>query len=499
MPQLRAIPEAPFRAIGLVRVSKVGDRGEDLISPELQRRAIEDHAHRRGATIVEWVEALDESASASRSPWWARLDKAIATIEAGDADAIIVWKLSRAARHRRRWAVALDRVEVAGGFLESATEGFDATTSTGKLSRGILAELAAWESDVKSEQWKEAHSRRYRLGLPHTTLHIFGYSWDPKAGGYRIDPATRAVIEHLYSDYASGVRGFTQLVRYLNDRGVRSGKGNLWSVSTLLRYMDGGFAAGLLPVGAARKQLEHRPGAHPPIISPELWEAYWLRRNRMRQIAPRRRQPRYHLSGLVVCFRCLAPMSGYPYSKRGEEPRQYYRCSTYQNTRSCRGVYTAAAPVDLAVRQFLTPLAEDAATSAAAKAATQAARARHDDDILMLTRELDALKVRGQKMLDRLDAGVIDDTDYRTWRADRDDQATRLEAAIGVARAEQAQLARQPTAKDVADVLAGWDAAAVAAPGELGAWLATLIDRVIIYPATVIPRVKVVARWENTG
>lgn len=103
--RLAAVPDAPRRAIALIRVSKARGR-DDLISPQLQRTAIADYASRSGIDVVEWVEALDESASRSRSPWWRRL-------------------------------------EVAGGTLESATEGLDTTTSTGRLARGMLAELTA--------------------------------------------------------------------------------------------------------------------------------------------------------------------------------------------------------------------------------------------------------------------------------------------------------------------------------------------------------------------
>src|SRR5690348_7596899 len=85
---LRAVPDAPRRALGLVRVSKARD---DMISPELQRTAIEDHAARRGHRIVAWMEGLDESASRERSKWWKRLDEVIALVEAHEIDVVLVW------------------------------------------------------------------------------------------------------------------------------------------------------------------------------------------------------------------------------------------------------------------------------------------------------------------------------------------------------------------------------------------------------------------------
>ncbi|MFI6737283.1 hypothetical protein ACIBI9_30535 [Nonomuraea sp. NPDC050451] len=52
----------------------------------------------------------------------------------------------------------LARLEAAGGELVSATEEADATTAGGTFTRGMLMELAAFESDRSGEQWAEAYS-----------------------------------------------------------------------------------------------------------------------------------------------------------------------------------------------------------------------------------------------------------------------------------------------------------------------------------------------------
>src|SRR6476660_7321680 len=149
---LRPVPESPPRVLGLIRVSKERD---GVVSPEVQRTAISDYSAARGYEITGWLEGLDESGSRARSAWWPRLDQAVAAVEAGEYDVIVVWKFSRTARHRLRWAVALDRVESAGGQLESATEQVDTTTSTGRFTRGMLAELNAFEAERIGEVWKE--------------------------------------------------------------------------------------------------------------------------------------------------------------------------------------------------------------------------------------------------------------------------------------------------------------------------------------------------------
>ncbi len=141
--RLTAVPDSPRRVIGGIRVSKKRD---DMTSPDLQRAAIETYAATHGYLVVDWVEGVDDSGSQRSSSWWRKLDRAVDRVEAGEVDGIIVWKFSRTARHRLKWAVALDRIESAGGVLESATEQFDTTTSAGRFARGMIAEMNAFEA-----------------------------------------------------------------------------------------------------------------------------------------------------------------------------------------------------------------------------------------------------------------------------------------------------------------------------------------------------------------
>lgn len=402
--RLHAVPDAPRRALGLVRVSKARD---DMVSPELQRTAIEDHAARRGYRLVQWMEGLDESASRDRSPWWRRLEEAVALVEAREVEVVLVWKVSRAARHRRRWAVALDRIEVAGGTLESATEGLDATTSTGRLARGMLAELAAWEADVKSEQWKEAQARRRRIGLPHTGGPRFGYLYD-KTTGYRPDPHTAPILDDLYCRYVAG-EGFQSLAVSLNRVGVPTMRGGRWGVQTLVRQLDSGFAAGLLFVhdpacGCGRPAKCGRrlrlPGAHEPVITRDTWAAYLVQRDRMRILAPRERRPIYPLTGLVRhggdCGASLVTWS--KPDRRGVVQRGYlYRCSAWVSG-ACPGIWVKRETVEQLVLERVAASVADVDATAATKTARAAARASVKVDRARLVRE----QLRLEKALARL-------------------------------------------------------------------------------------------------
>lgn len=191
-------------------------------------------------------------------------------------------------------------------------------------------------------------------------------------------------------------------------------------------------------------------------------------------------------------------MHTFPYRNRRTGAREvYFRCSTYQSARACRGVYSSARLLDEAVRRFVGPFELDPVRSAAAQVAGQVEISRHEQDIALLTRELDLLRARAVKMLERLDAGIITDADYVTWRAERDQAVDRLEMQIGEVRAEQERLAKAPTAKAVAGLLAAWPELAAGQPAELNALLRLWIRRIVVFPSGTDPRIRVIPVWES--
>lgn len=285
------------RALALIRVSKERD---GMTSPEVQAHAIATFAAANGITIVDTVEGIDESGSRAKSAWWPRLDQAIDRMRSGEIDVILVWRFSRTARHRLRWAVALDSVDSLGGAILSATEPIDSHTASGRFARGMLGELNAYQADLISEGWKETAARRVRAGKPASGRGRLGYVRDSAADTYTPDPETGPLVAELYARIISG-QGSAFVTRWLNSTGTRTIHGTLWQNSNLVRYLDRGFPAGLLWVGG-----ELLPGVHPPLIDVETWGAY----RAIRLGAPKRSRGAVRMtSGMLRCAGCGGPMN----------------------------------------------------------------------------------------------------------------------------------------------------------------------------------------------
>ena len=318
---------------------------EESISLELQEHEGREHARRHGYDVV----AVEEDAGISGRTWAKRpaVQRVMAMIEAGEADVIVLWKWSRLSRRRLDWAVAADRVETAGGRIESATEPLDVSTSSGRLARGMLTEFAAFESERIGDVWRETHARRIRNGLPATGRPRFGYTY-ARDSGFQPDPISAPILASTYRSYIEG-QSIYSLVATLNDgparpvRGYGPASDGLWSDRTLRRVLDSGFGAGLLKVGD-----EFHPAAHDAVITADEWAAYLEARSRRRNYR-RIERSQYLLSGLVRCS-CGSTMNA------GQFGRQHvakYRCKAAHEKRRHPGGYVTATFVEEHVMGWL--------------------------------------------------------------------------------------------------------------------------------------------------
>lgn len=481
--KLRAVPESPPKALGLVRVSK---EREGMISPEVQRVAIADYATARGYEVAGWLEGIDESGSRAKSAWWPRLEQAVAAVEAGEYDVIVVWKYSRVARQRLRWAVAIDRVEDAGGRLESATEQVDTTTSTGRFTRGMLAELQAFEAERIGEVWKEVHSRRVTAGKPASGKPKWGYAYDPVKKLHLPDPKTGQVLADLYRRYVAGETIYG-LVRWLNGQGWRTSSDGLWSDRALRRVLDSGFASGRFMVNGTLRQ-----GIHKPLIDERLWQTYVDARARRRALPARRERSEYLFSGLVRCGRCGGTMVAGQFG-HAREPK--YRCKTrqQQGPAGCQGGYVMASLVERKVIEWLEEKARagrvDVARGDAAAIRARRTNDRHARD--RLARELR----RVEENLHRLVTQDHDTLPPRVYAEARDALAERhrdLTAALEEAQRDLRDTVTNP-AKAAAGLLASWDRRPVEHRREL---LRRLVGEIRVWSARPRSEVKVFGRWE---
>lgn len=301
------------RAAIYVRVSRAR---EDMISPELQRTHCERWARDNGYEIVQIYEDLNISGRKFHNR---KVGKMIEEAEEGQYEVVIVWKYSRWGRDLLESALYEHNLNAAGGRLVSATEPMDTTTPAGRLNKTLVMAVAQFQAEELAAGWKDVGRRRLTLGLPHNSNPRFGYVWNKEApvalpdgkviyGAYEVDPETGPLLSRAYDDYVQG-RSMRAITLDWRAQGVKTVKGHLYTVGSLRQTLDSGFAAGYI---RTRKDLKKSPlgmenwdyqgGAHMPVITQEIWEAYKAKRRRK---GPGQKVKKtYRLRGMAYCWGC---------------------------------------------------------------------------------------------------------------------------------------------------------------------------------------------------
>lgn len=335
-----------------IRVSKVGERDpEALRSPDIQLDAAKYNCEKKNKRIVKVLVDMDKS---GRDFSTRRVSEAIRLIKAGKAKSVTLWKWSRWGRNVEFSKAYLREVRAAGGRVDSATEDFDQESAIGNMMRGQVMLYDEFLSDMISEGWQAAQNRRRADGLPHSGRARFGYRYLDRAAlkagethdafetpagivtpgsdecsmcrsrtpHFWPNESYEALVE-LYEQYVQGV-GCRGLSIRLNKRGFRTAFGGLWTQQSVGQMLDTGFGAGLIrerspELLAQHKAIEEeagkkvirnslatfdvwRTGAHPPVISADLWKRYYERR--VAQATVPRNGATHPMSSLLFCEIC---------------------------------------------------------------------------------------------------------------------------------------------------------------------------------------------------
>ena len=482
----------PKRAVLYLRQSTFR---EESISLELQENAGREYCRKMGYDVV----AVEADPGISGRTWKRpAVQRVMGMIEAGEADAIVLWRWSRLSRNRKDWALAADRADLAGGSIESATEPNDATAA-GRFARGVMTELAAFESERIGEQWKEAHARRRRLGLPADGSPRYGYRKTAE-GGYEPDPVQGPILAEMYRRYLRG-EGFTRITKWLNTEGIPASRGGTWSRVSVTHLLDTGFGAGKIiqrTVGKGAKRYwnptlaAYHPGAHEPLITAAEWDEYLAKRHDA-PAPPASIEPKYMLTGMIFCDECESPMHA------GNQGLVDYKCSgATQRGGTARGLTMKRTNVEAAVRAWVEDLATDIDAAVRIEELRKAQRVIQMETAESLDRRISALKDQMGRITVRWSEGKMPDAAYDVaiQQMDRD------LAAMQIRRREAAP--RSPLVVDATSVARGlvecWDEAETI---ELRNLLRSLIHQVRVRRPLRLPdgtwreRVVIIPTWDQ--
>ena len=209
----RLVYDLTMKLIGYIRVStdKQFNTGAGL---EAQRNYLELEATRRGATleIVSELEATSGKSTKKRPA----LAEALARLDKGEADGLIVSKLDRLSRSVADFLTILERSRKGKWSLVIGDLSLDTSSPMGEAMATITATFAQLERKRIGERTKEGLAIKKAQGV--------------KLGAPRLlNPETRIRIE---AELATSTP-LAVIARRLNEEAIPSAKGGKWYASTI--------------------------------------------------------------------------------------------------------------------------------------------------------------------------------------------------------------------------------------------------------------------------
>lgn len=298
-------------AVIYLRVST--DEQVDNYSLETQETGCIQEAQRRGFKILQIFREEGKSAKTIKGrPMLLEL-LALCGMRQREIDAIIIYRVDRLARQ------TIDYLSIRAKLARMDITVISVNEPTGdspmdKLTETLLAGIAQFENEVRSERSKQGLRARFLTGLSNGLVPI-GYLHGGNSPA-QPDPLAFEMIKYSWNEVGTGKVTLRELSDSINDRGLYATFPQPHRVhmtsQTLSRIFHNKFYTGMI---VSKKYGQEMPGRHPAMISEELFyrvQRVLHGRNRNPRVLLKRDQnnPDFSLRCVVKCGGCGRWFSG---------------------------------------------------------------------------------------------------------------------------------------------------------------------------------------------
>lgn len=311
-----------------------------------------------GMTVVEPVQ-VDNDLTAYKGRKRPAYQRVLAMLRDGHADAVIVWHVDRLYRQLRDLEPLIDM----GAVVRTVTAGdVNLTSVDGRMTARILASVSTREVEHAIERMVSAKTANRAAGVQNGGPRAFGYQAVKRhAKGEKPEPPKideteakliRGAADAVLARHADPEKGLTLagICRHWTSLGVKTPRGNDWTVPSLRKTLLSGRIAGRI----MHKGEDVGPAAWEPVIDMDTWLAVCHVLNSTERRSGNTRHDgktiKYIGSGI---YRCHCGGVVRPGGARSDGPR-LYRC-----TASAHMIRAVAPTDDLVERTIIARLCRE--------------------------------------------------------------------------------------------------------------------------------------------
>lgn len=293
------------------------DKEDQLNSLAAQKQFFADYTKRTGDNLVRLY--ADEGISGTKIKNRKEFLRMMEDAERGFFDMVVVKDISRFARNTVDLLQNIRKLKSLGIETQFLTANMTSMGNS-EFVLTIFGALAQEESANTSKRVK--FGKRMNAEKGRVPNIVFGY--DKRAGDYfnlTINEQEAAAIRQVYTWYAKEGYGAMKIASFLNERGIRTKRGCIWTQNAVCRILTNELYTGKIVNGkeeiadfltGQRKtkdetewMVTERPDLR--IIEPELFEqvqSIMEARGRAFRVERKRASNRYPFSTLIRCKEC---------------------------------------------------------------------------------------------------------------------------------------------------------------------------------------------------
>lgn len=332
-------------------------------------------------------------------------------------DGIVFLRLDRLSRNTRDiWAV-VDLFEKYHFEILCVQEAIETVTPHGRFFMSMLGSIASLEREQIGARVKASALARVRQGRRVGGILPYGYKLVPDGAPLRDGTQPRKAIINdevaqkliLVWELAVRNKSLRMIARELERLGLKTPKGKLWRVQTVLGILRNRFYC-----GDVKWNDEIHPGTHQALVDRKLWE----QANRIvsanipgHRFSPKPKTYIYLLEGLLRCSKCNSYFITKHCHGHSSNPFYYYVCGRKNQGLGCDADAIPATSFDKIMVEFFRKSSKDqriiidAIGTAIADARSKLGET--DKNVRNAETKIESLRAQANQLLDAILKGDI--------------------------------------------------------------------------------------------